>query len=251
MDSRMPNDTLTRLDKPKSRNASGSDRRAQARYKFGASAELISNSDGDGIEGHVSDLSDKGCYVDSEVCFPIGTRVRIRIRKDADLFEAAARVVYAQNGKGMGVLFRAIEPEHVRVLEAWVVSCRENSWLAANRRRSQRILLRVSVRASGTLDAVPPIDEKTVTTTISAHGALILLSTPVRRGQPLVLTNEQTSSSLECIVAHVGEVQGRHLQIGVAFLLPNSAFWHVSFPPADWSSRHEYAKRFNRKSSNL
>jgi hypothetical protein len=247
----MPNDTLTAVGKPKSRNASGSDRRAQTRYKFGASAELITQSGGEASEGHVSDLSDKGCYVDSEACFPVGTSVKIRIRKDPDIFEAAARVVYAQDGKGMGVLFRAIQPEHVRVLEAWVVSCRENSWLAANRRRSQRILLRVSVRATGTKDAVPPIDEKTVTTTISAHGALILLSTPVRRGQPLVLTNEKTSSSLECLVAHVGEVQGHQLQIGVAFLLPNSGFWHVSFPPADWTSRHEYAKQSYRKPSKL
>src|ERR1700693_3218912 len=247
----MPNDTLTPVGDGKPRNASGSDRRAQARYKFGASAELITHSGGEASEGHVSDLSDKGCYVDSEVCFPVGTSVKIRIRKDADIFEAAARVVYAQDGKGMGVLFRSVGPEHARVLAAWVVSCREHSWLAANRRRSQRILLRVAVRATGTQDAVPPVDEKTVTTTISAHGALILLSTPVRRGQPLVLTNEKTSSSLECIVAHVGDVQGHQLQIGVAFLLPNSGFWHVSFPPADWTSRHQYAKQPYGKSSKL
>jgi PilZ domain len=242
----MPNDTLTSPRKPKSQNDAGSDRRSRTRYKFGASAELITNSN-EGLEGRVSDLSDRGCYIDAEVGFPVGTTVKIRIRKDADLFEAAARVVYAQDGKGMGVLFRAIEPQHVRVLEAWVVSCQEHSWLAANRRRSQRILLRVPVRASGTRDAVPPIDEATVTTTISAHGTLILLSTPVRRGQPLVLTNEKTSSALECVVAHVGEVQGHQLQIGVSFLLPNSAFWHVSFPPADWTSRDEYAKQFYRR----
>src|SRR5580693_8860793 len=106
----MPNDTLTRLDKPKSLNDSGSDRRAQTRYKFGASAELITHSGAAASEGHVSDLSDKGCYIDTEACFPVGTSVKIRIRKDADVFEAAAaRVVYAQDGKGMGVLFRAIE----------------------------------------------------------------------------------------------------------------------------------------------
>lgn len=245
----MSNDTFTPPGKAKAWNASGAERRAQARYKFGASAQLITNSDGDGIEGRVSDLSDRGCYVDSEVCFAVGTGVRIRICKDGNVFEAGARVVYAQDQKGMGILFRVIEPEHALVLEGWVVGCRANSWLAANRRRSQRIMLGVPVRVSGMRDAVPPLDEATVTTIISAHGALILLSAPVRKGQPLILINEKTSSSLECIVAHVGEAQGHQLQIGVAFLLPNSAFWHVSFPPVDWTSRHEYAKQSSKRPS--
>jgi hypothetical protein len=187
-------------------------------------------------------LSQQGCYVDTNNALPLGTVTDVRIKKGAQLFEAHARVVYSRASKGMGLVFTAIEPEQLGILETWLAESRETSWLAANRRRSQRVLMTIPVRVSGKTGAGSPFEEETYTRAISAHGALILVSTQVYRGQRLTLTSLQTKASLECVVAHVEKHQSDHLQVGVEFMLPNPIFWHVAFPPKDWTPRHPDAK---------
>ena len=98
------------------------------------------------------------------------------------MFKARARVVYSRAGKGMGLVFTAIEPGPLLTLETWIVESRETSWLAANRRRSQRVLMTIPVRVSGQNVLGSPFEEETHTRAISAHGALILMSTQVYRG---------------------------------------------------------------------
>jgi PilZ domain len=218
-------------------------RRSHVRYKFVASADLVAAGLGKRIEGRVSDLSQQGCYVDAHTGFPMGTIVTIGITREAKRFEAQAQVVFNQDGKGMGLLFAAIAPAQVPVLEAWLSASRETSWLAANRRRSQRIVIKVPVRVDSPRGVAPPFNEESSTLTISAHGASIWLSERVRKGQRLILSNAKTGSSAECIVAHIGESEESRVQIGMAFVLPSAAFWHVHFPPADWTSRHEDAKQ--------
>jgi len=194
------------------------------------------------METRVRDLSQQGCYVDTNNALPLGTVTDMRIRKETQLFEAEARVVYSRAGKGMGLVFTAIEPEQLRTLETWLVESRETSWLAANRRRSQRVLMTIPVRVSGKTGAGSPFEEETQTLAISAHGALILVSTQVYRGQRLTLSNVQTKGALECVVAHIDRHQSDHPQVGVEFMLPNPIFWHVAFPPKDWTPRHPHAK---------
>jgi hypothetical protein len=158
------------------------------------------------------------------------------------LFEAPARVVYSRASKGMGLVFTTIKPEQNRTLGMWLAESRETSWLAANRRKSQRVLMAISVLVSGKTEAGSPFEEETQTRAISAHGALILMSMQVHRGQRLTLSNVQTKAALECVVAHIDRRQGEHPQAGVEFTLPNPMFWHVAFPPKDWTPRHPDAK---------
>ncbi len=213
---------------------SGADRRTHPRYKFTAAVEVIAAESGARIETRVRDLSQQGCYVDTNNALPLGTVTDVRIKKGAQLFEAHARVVYSRASKGMGLVFTAIEPEQLGILETWLA--------AANRRRSQRVLMTIPVRVSGKTGAGSPFEEETYTRAISAHGALILVSTQVYRGQRLTLSSIQTKASLECVVAHVEKHQSDHLQVGVEFMLPNPIFWHVAFPPKDWTPRHPDAK---------
>jgi hypothetical protein len=180
--------------------------------------------------------------VDTNEPLPLGTVTDVRITKGAQLFEARARVVYSRVGKGMGLVFTAIEPGQRGTLETWLVESRETSWLAANRRRSQRVLMTIPVRVSGQNVLGSPFEEDTHTRAISAHGALILMSTQVYKGQRLTLSNVQTKAALECVVAHIARRQGEHAQAGVEFTLPNPMFWHVAFPPKDWTPRHPDAK---------
>ena len=220
----------------------GADRRIYPRYEFTAAVEVLAAESGARIETRVRDLSQQGCYVDTSDALPLGTVTDVRIKKGAQLFEARARVVYSRATKGMGLVFTAVEAEHVRTLETWLTESRETSWLAANRRRSQRVLMTVPVRVSGKSAAERPFEEETHTRAISAHGALILVSTPVWRGLRLNLSNVQTKAALECVVAHIDKRPRDRTQVGVEFTLPNPMFWHVAFPPKDWTPRHPDAK---------
>ncbi len=220
----------------------GADRRIHPRYEFTAAVEVLAADSGARIETRVRDLSEQGCYVDTSDALPLGTVTDVRIKKGAQLFEARARVVYSRATKGMGLVFTAVEPEHVRTLETWLTESRETSWLAANRRRSQRVLMTVPVRVSGKSAAGLPFEEETHTRAISAHGALIPVSTQVWRGLRLNLSNIQTKAALECVVAHIDKRLNDRTQMGVEFTLPNPMFWHVAFPPKDWTPRHPDAK---------
>jgi hypothetical protein len=185
------------------------DRRTHPRYEFIAAVEGVAAESGARIETRVRDLSQQGCYVDTNNLLPLGTVTDVRTTKGAQLFEAGARVVYSRASKGMGLVFTTIEPEHLQTLGTWLTESRETSWLAANRRRSQRVLMTGPVRVSGQM-GVGLLFEEDANQAISAHGALILISTQVLRGQRLTMSNVQTKAALECVVAHIVRSQGVH-----------------------------------------
>src|SRR6266852_2454325 len=117
--------------------------------EFVAAVEVVAAESGARIETRVRDLSQQGCYVDTNSALPLGTVTDIRITKGAQLFEAHGRVVYSRASKGMGLVFTDIEPGQLGILETWLAESRETFWLAANRRRSQRVLMTIPVRVSG------------------------------------------------------------------------------------------------------
>jgi hypothetical protein len=220
----------------------GADRRTHPRYAFTAAVEVIADEPGARLKTRVRDLSQQGCNVDTDSPFALGTVTEVRITKGAESFEAHARVVYNQPGKGMGLMFTVMEPEQLGTLNKWIAESREVSWLAVNRRRSQRVLMKLPVRVSGQGSGASFFEEDTYTLAISVHGALIVIAAPVYRGQRFTLSNVQTKAALECVVAHVDKTPGEQTKVGVEFMLPNQTFWRVAFPPKDWTPRHPDAK---------
>ena len=220
----------------------GADRRTHPRYAFAGTVEVVAAESGARIEARLRDLSKQGCYLDISSPLPLETAANLRITKGIKSLEARARVVYTQTGKGMGLMFTAIEPQQLGTLDTWLAESRETSWLANNRRRSQRVVMKIPVRVSSQAAAGLLFEEETHTLAISAHGALIAVSTPISRGQRLTLSNVQTKAALECVVVHIDTRLGQQNQIGVEFMLPNPSFWHVAFPPKDWTTRHPDAK---------
>jgi hypothetical protein len=221
---------------------SKADRRAHPRYAFAATVEVIAAEPDARIKSRVRDLSQQGCYVDTERPLALGIETEVRITKGAKSFEARARVVYNQPGKGMGLMFTAVDPADLGTLDGWIGESRETSWLAANRRRSQRVLMKIPVRVSGQTGTKSLFEEDTHTLAVSAHGASLVVATPVSRGQRFALLNLTTNETLECVVAHIGGFPGEPVQVGVEFMLPNPTFWRVAFPPKDWTPRHPDAK---------
>jgi hypothetical protein len=220
----------------------GADRRSHPRYAFTAAVEVIAAEPGERLKTRVRDLSQQGCNVDTDSPFALGTVTEVRITKGGESFESHARVVYNQPGKGMGLMFTVVEPEQLARLNKWIAETREVSWLAANRRRSQRVLMKLPVRVSGQGSGALFFEEDTYTLAISAHGALIAIAAAVYRGQRFTLSNVQTKASLECVVVHVDKTPGEQTRVGVEFMLPNQTFWRVAFPPKDWTPRHPDAK---------
>jgi hypothetical protein len=116
----------------------------------------------------------------------------------------------------------------------------------ANQRRSQRVLLSVPVIVSGKRENGSSFNERTRTLVVNAHGALLLLRERVIVGQVLNITNVATGESLASIVKDINPGQHDEPEIGIEFSQPSARFWHVSFPPPDWSSRSPEAKRFEK-----
>jgi len=137
--------------------------------------------------------------------------------------------------RGMGLTFGDIEEELHERLETWLSPLRERDWLVQNRRRTQRVIMRVPVRISGQNAVGSQFEEETHTLAVNANGALVVLSVSVRKGQLLHLLNVAIGDKAECIVAHLGQRQRDLLEVGIAFRLPNPNFWRVAFPPRDWS----------------
>lgn len=97
-----------------------SERRRSTRYPFTASAEVTELKTLTKIIGRTSDLARGGCFVDVISPFPSGTAVRVRLALEQRTFEAQAKVVYSQNGMGMGIAFLSATPECVKVLDGWL-----------------------------------------------------------------------------------------------------------------------------------
>jgi len=116
-----------------------------------------------------------------------------------------------------------------------------------NQRRSQRILLSVSIVISGERAHGTAFSERTSTVIVNAHGALIRLREPVLVGQLLRVKNLLTNEEKPCKVADVNAGYAPIPEIGIAFSESCPHFWRVSFPPEDWSPHNAEAKRVQPK----
>lgn len=110
------------------------------------------------------------------------------------------------------------------------------------RRRSQRVLMQVAVRVSGTDTQGQPFEEETETLAINAHGALILTTARVTSGSLVKMQHKGTKDEQECHVAFLGPVRAGKSEIGLEFSAPRPSFWRVAFPPEDWSPRNPEAR---------
>jgi hypothetical protein len=91
-------------------------------------------------------------------------------------------------------------------------------------------------------ETLPPENTKTVI--VNAHGALILLRTPVTMGELLTVTNANTEEQLSCRVVDISSnSESGMTEVGMEFIEPAPKFWRVSFPPLNWTPRSPEAKR--------
>jgi hypothetical protein len=99
---------------------SNSERREAPRHPFIASAEETDLTSGALLSARVSELSLKGCYLDTLNPFPKGTQIRLVIFHGGATFTAHATVIYPQPNMGTGVVFSPVEPKQLEVLMKWL-----------------------------------------------------------------------------------------------------------------------------------
>ena len=116
---------------------------------------------------------------------------------------------------------------------------------ATNRRRSQRLFLQVPIVIEADRPGKPRLTENTHTIVVNAHGALIQMRTSLDHGQIVTLRNIRTSEECECVVKLATPSGPGKFNTALEFTKPSPAFWHVSFPPEDWSVRHPDAKKIS------
>jgi hypothetical protein len=112
-------------------------------------------------------------------------------------------------------------------------SCQPKPW--AQKRRSQRIALSVPVLAYRRPNEGPRFFEGTRTLVVGAHGALIGLAAKVGPDQRLVLQHSLSGEEQECRIVFTNEKPTGLRDVGLEFLQPAPNFWHIAFPPADWT----------------
>ncbi|MGB2635685.1 MAG: PilZ domain-containing protein [Candidatus Acidiferrum sp.] len=117
-------------------------------------------------------------------------------------------------------------------------------------RRSQRILLSISILVSGQHANGSPFSERTKTHVVNAHGALIELREPVLAGQKVRIKHLATNEEVICTVADINPGTTDIPEVGIAFAKPSPSFWRVSFPPEDWTPRSPEAKRVSSITNN-
>jgi PilZ domain len=96
------------------------ERRGTERHTFTASAEVVEITSGARFAGRTTDLGPGGCFVDTKVPFPVGSRLKVNLQKAKSNFETAGTVVYSQAGLGMGIAFDGLDPRQSAALSAWL-----------------------------------------------------------------------------------------------------------------------------------
>ncbi len=102
----------------------------------------------------------------------------------------------------------------------------------AERRRSQRVFLRVAV----TLHLAAPGQQATIrahTMEVNDHGAMLISPQGFPAGTTLELENDRTRQRQRCRVVRAPREDKEGFQVPVEFEKPALGFWQISFPPTN------------------
>ena len=107
-------------DKPGDAKTAAPERREARRYGFICPAELMDLAGSTRISARTTDLSLRGCYIDTLNPFPVGTRVRLQLNKNGQRVEFRAEVTSCHMGSGMGLIFERLTPAQTDTVVSWL-----------------------------------------------------------------------------------------------------------------------------------
>ena len=105
----------------------------------------------------------------------------------------------------------------------------------ADRRRSQRVMIRIGVilhfTADGKTTSLPLF-----TVNVNVHGALLICPRSFPAGTQLVLEHKITHEQQNCRVTRTPQKTGDVFYLPVEFEKAAPDFWKIAFPPPDWKA---------------
>jgi hypothetical protein len=90
------------------------------RYSLLAVAEIEETASTVCIVGRMTEVSRKGCYVNTPSTLPLGSSLKVVISRDADTFTTDGRVIYVHEGIGMGIVFLDTAEDQLEILRSWL-----------------------------------------------------------------------------------------------------------------------------------
>jgi len=96
------------------------EKREVPRFTFIASIHIVEPLTDTRISGRISEISRKGCYVDVLNTLPVGTPIKMTVSRDQGSFDSTGRIIYVQEGIGMGVAFVDVSEEQLKILDSWL-----------------------------------------------------------------------------------------------------------------------------------
>jgi hypothetical protein len=99
---------------------------------------------------------------------------------------------------------------------------------AEERRRAQRVLLRIPVVIN--VSGKPPLQGHTHT--VSANGAMVIIPEPLPEGTKVIIENPKTQAQVGAKVVRPPQITGEGSLVPLEFSTPSPTFWNVFFPPS-------------------
>jgi hypothetical protein len=104
----------------------------------------------------------------------------------------------------------------------------------ANRRRSERVMLRMRLTVIAEDTERKRQQVEALTQVVNAHGGLMKIQMELHVGQSMLLVNPQNKVEQRCRVVRVDDTAEGDFAVAFEFDTPNPKFWPVVFPPEDW-----------------
>jgi hypothetical protein len=104
-----------------------------------------------------------------------------------------------------------------------------------DRRRSERIVLRIPVVVSAKMPDGKIVHYEPETLVVNAHGGLLDVGIEIPTGQTFVLSHPRTQLAEPSKVVRVDKKESGRFAVAFEFDVPAPHFWPVVFPPRDWS----------------
>jgi hypothetical protein len=91
------------------------------RFSINADAELLLENPSRRISARLTELSFRGCFIETSVELEMKQRLRLKVYYDNEFFEALADVLYTR-ANGVGVLFVGMDHHYRSVLQDWILA---------------------------------------------------------------------------------------------------------------------------------
>lgn len=106
---------------------------------------------------------------------------------------------------------------------------------AEERRRSQRVMIRIAVTLELTI-AGKKTTVQAATASVNDHGAMLICTKNFPVETKFDLINERTARKQSCRVTRGALENQQGFLIPVEFPTPTPGFWHICFPPPGWKA---------------